>query len=87
LPQRPLVVASTPVQTTAEAKKIELVSKQLQADAEATLQNFQVVTMERQKLEEELQLSINSYSNVDKAVGNLSRDQAKVLKRIHEKEK
>jgi hypothetical protein len=43
--------------------------------------------MERQKLEEELQLSINSYSNVDKAVGNLSRDQAKVLKRIHEKEK
>merc|ERR1711916_230383 len=73
-------------QTTAEAKKIELVSKQLQADAEATLQNFQVVTMERQKLEEELQLTINSYSNVDKAVANLARDQAKVLKKIHEKE-
>lgn len=86
LQERYTLLNKSLAQTTAEAKKIELVSKQLQADAEATLQNFQVVTMERQKLEEELQLSINSYSNVDKAVGNLSRDQAKVLKRIHEKE-
>lgn len=86
LQERYTLLNKSLAQTTAEAKKIELVSKQLQADAEVTLQNFQVVTMERQKLEEELQLSINSYSNVDKAVGNLSRDQAKVLKRIHEKE-
>lgn len=86
LQERYTLLNKSLAQTTAEAKKIELVSRQLQTDAEATLQNFQVVTMERQKLEEQLQLSVNSYSNVDKAVANLAREQAKVLKKIHEKE-
>ena len=62
LQERYTLLSKSLEQTTAEAKKIELISKQLLVDAEVTLQNFQVVTLERQKLEEDLQTSINSYS-------------------------
>lgn len=86
LQERYTLLSKSLVQTTAESKKIELTSKQLFVDAELTLQNLQVVTLERQKLEEELQAAHNSHSTVNKAVENLKREQGKVLKRTHEKE-
>jgi chromosome segregation ATPase len=72
------------MQTTSESKKVELISKQLSIDAETILQNLQVVTLERQKLEEDLQLNIVTNSNVNKSVLNLVKDQNKILKKIHE---
>lgn len=73
-------------QTDGEAKKLDAISKTLGADAESLLQNLQVVNRERQRLEEESMAARSARSNVDKAVENLLRKQAKILKSIHEYE-
>ena len=86
LQERYQLLAKSLTQTDAEAKKLDLITKQLTNDAEALLQNLQVVTLERQKLEEELTLLKSGRHNVDKAVQNLIVEKSKVQKKIHEEE-
>ena len=86
LQERYTLLNKSLLQTEAEAKKLEVAAKQINGDTETVIQNIQVVTQERQKLEDELQLLYSTYSNTNKAVENLSKDQLKVLKQIHEKE-
>lgn len=73
-------------QTDGEMKKLENLSKALVTDADSLLQNLQIVTRERQKLEEEMQGSKSTHSNVNKAVVNLAKKKMKVIKTIHERE-
>lgn len=73
-------------QTDAESKKLDLFGKQLSADAESLLQNLQIVTLERQKLEVDLATAHSTHSNVNKAIDNLRKEEVKILKKIHEKE-
>lgn len=73
-------------QTDGEAKKLEAISKALGVDSESLLQSLQIVTRERQKLEEEINLTLSTHSNVNKAVQNLLKQKAKIIKMIHEKE-
>ena len=73
-------------QTDGEMKKLESLSKSLVTDAESLLQNLQIVTRERQKLEEEMQGSKSTHSNVNKAVANLAKKKLKVMKTIHDRE-
>ena len=73
-------------QTEAESKKLDLVTKELKNNSDSTIQNLQVVTQERQRMEEDLELLHSTKSNVNKAVANLNKEQLKVLKTIHEKE-
>lgn len=84
--ERYTLLSKSLAQTDNEGKKLDLVTKQLNHEAEAVMQNLQTVTQERQKMEEELQMLFSTYSNVNKAVTNLGRDQSKLLKQIHEKE-
>jgi chromosome segregation ATPase len=86
LQERYALLNKSLAQTEAEGKKIDGVTKQLEIDAESLLQSLQVVTQERQRMEEEIQLIYSSHSNISKAVQNLLREQGKVLKRIHERE-
>lgn len=86
LQERYTLLSKSLAQTDSEGKKLDLVTKQLNHDAEAVVQTLQTVTQERQKMEEELQTLFSTYSNVNKAVNNLGRDQSKLLKLIHEKE-
>lgn len=86
LQERFTLLSKSLTQTDAEAKKLDGFSKQLSTDAESLLQSLQVVTQERQRMEEEVQLIHSTHSNVSKAVQNLLKEQTKALKRIHEKE-
>eukprot|EP01041_Mallomonas_annulata_P004007 gene4007-7982_t len=74
------------VQTESDSKKLDGQSKQLKIDGEALLQSLMIVARERQRVEEEVQLTLSAQSNVTKAVQNLLKDQSKILKRIHERE-
>lgn len=73
-------------QTDGEAKKLDAISKTLGADAESLLQNLQVVNRERQRLEEESMAAKSTQSNISKAVENLLRKQAKLMKQMHDYE-
>jgi len=84
--ERYTLLSKSLAQTDNEAKKLEVVSKQLNGEGDSIIQNLQVVTQERQKMEEELLTLYSTHSNVNKAVGNLGKDEGKLLKRIHEKE-
>lgn len=84
--ERYTLLSKSLTQTDAETKKLEVAGKQLTADAESLLQNLQIVTLERQKMEEEMQTAHSSHSNVNKAIVNLEKDHMKLLKKIHEKE-
>ena len=86
LQERFTLLSKSNQQTIAEVKRVELISKQLVTDADATLQNLQVVTLERQRLEEELVLSMSTSSNVNKAVVNLNKEQEKMVQKIHKLE-
>ena len=86
LQERYTLLSKSLTQTDGEAKKLDAVTKQLNTDAEFLLQNIQVVTQERQKIEESIQSAQSMHSNVSKAVENLQKDQARVLARIHERE-
>lgn len=86
LQERYTLLNKSLLQTEAEAKKLEVAAKQINGDTETVIQNIQVVTQERQKLEDELQILYSTYSNTNKAVENLSKDQLKILKQIHSKE-
>lgn len=86
LQERYTLLNKSLLQTDAESKKLDTAAKQINGDTESVIQNIQVVTQERQKLEDELQLLYSTYSNTNKAVENLGKDQLKVLKQIHDKE-
>jgi len=86
LQERYTLLSKSLNQTDGEAKKLDVLAKQLNTDAEFLLQNLQIVTQERQKIEESIQSAQSMHSNVGKAVENLLKDQAKVLERIHERE-
>jgi len=73
-------------QTENDGKKLDVQLKQLKIDSEALLQNLMLVQRERQRLQEEVQLTASAASNVSKAVQNLLKEQTKLLKRIHERE-
>jgi coiled-coil domain-containing protein 40 len=73
-------------QTDAESKKLENIAKTLTTDSESLLQNLQIITRQRQTLEEEITLETGSRSNISKATENLLRQQKKVLEAIHELE-
>lgn len=86
LQERYTLLSKSLTQTDAEAKKLDILGKQLSADAESLLQNLQIVTLERQKMEVEMATAHSQHSNVNKAIENLHKDQLKVLKKIHDKE-
>lgn len=86
LQERFALLTKSLAQTDSEMKKLEGLSKSLVADADSLLQNLQVVTRERQKMEEEMQNSKSTHSNVNKAVENLVKKKLKVMKTIHERE-
>lgn len=86
LQERYMLLSKSLQQTDAEAKKLDLIAKQLGADADALLSALQIVTQERQKLEEEINTSQSTHSNVNKAILNLRKSQMKVLKNKHERE-
>jgi chromosome segregation ATPase len=86
LQERYTLLSKSLAQTDAENKKLDLLTKSLEHDLEIQMSNLQTVTQERQKMEEELQLHYSTYSNVNKAVTNLSKDTGKLIKQIHEKE-
>ena len=84
--ERYTLLTKSLAQTDSEMKKLEGISKALVTDAESLLQNLQIVTRERQKLEEDMQSSKSTHSNVNKAVVNLAKKKMKIIKTIHERE-
>lgn len=84
--ERYTLLSKSLAQTDAEAKKLDAITKQLNNEADAIIQNLQTVTHERQKMEEDLQMQHSTHSNINKAVDNLGKDEGKILKRIHERE-
>jgi chromosome segregation ATPase len=84
--ERYTLLSKSLAQTDAESKKLDTVAKQLGNEGDSIIQSLQVVTQERQKLEDELLTLYSTHSNVNKAVDNLGKDQTKLLKRIHDKE-
>ncbi|RYH29899.1 hypothetical protein EON65_06985 [archaeon] len=84
--ERYTLLSKSLAQTEAESKKLDSIAKQISNENESVIQNLQVVTQERQKMEEELQVLYSTFSNVNKAVSNLDKDQNKLLKMIHQKE-
>lgn len=73
-------------QTDVESKKLENITKTLTTDSESLLQNLQIITRERQRIEEEIALETGSKSNINKATENLLKQQAKLLGSIHQLE-
>ena len=86
LQERYTLLSKSLEQTDAEAKKLDALAKQLGNEAEQLLQNLQVVTLERQKVEEQMNTSIGMSAQTNKAVEGLLKEQARVLEKIHEKE-
>lgn len=86
LNERFTLLSKSLAQTDAEMKKLDGAAKVLGADSEALIANLQLVTRERQALEEDVQQAKTNHNNVNKAVKNLNKDVAKILKRIHERE-
>jgi chromosome segregation ATPase len=84
--ERYTMLSKSLAQTDSDAKKLDVVAKQLGNEGDSIIQSLQVVTQERQKLEDELLTIYSTHSNVNKAVDNLGKDQEKLLKRVHERE-
>eukprot|EP00428_Durinskia_dybowskii_P061311 CAMPEP_0170368296 /NCGR_PEP_ID=MMETSP0117_2-20130122/7381_1 /TAXON_ID=400756 /ORGANISM="Durinskia baltica, Strain CSIRO CS-38" /LENGTH=919 /DNA_ID=CAMNT_0010622953 /DNA_START=50 /DNA_END=2809 /DNA_ORIENTATION=+ len=84
--ERFTLLSKSLAQTDSEAKKLDVVAKQLNNEGDSIIQSLQAVTQERQKLEDELLTIHSTHSNVNKAVDNLGKDQGKLLKRIHDRE-
>ena len=86
LQERYTLLTKSLAQTDSEAKKLEIVAKSLDTDADSLAQNLVLVTHERQHMEEEVQLTQAARSNVSKVTENLIKDQGKLIKKIHERE-
>ena len=86
LQERYILLTKSLAQTDAEAKKLELVAKSLDTDADSLAQNLVLVTQERQHMEEDVQTTHAARSNISKATENLIKEQGKLIKKIHERE-
>jgi len=86
LQERYTLLTKSLTQTDGEAKKLDGLAKQLGADAESLLQNLQVVTQERQKVEDQAASANSMHGQTNKAVDNFGREIKKVLDKIHLKE-
>ena len=86
LQERYTLLNKSYVQTEADAKRVDAQAKQIRTEAESLLQNLMLVSRERQRLEEEVQLAMSTQTNVTKAVQNLLREQSKLLQKIHDRE-
>lgn len=84
LQERYTLLTKSLQQTDIESKKLDAVAKTLGNDSENLLQNLQIITRERQKLEEEMNLQLGSKSNINKATENLLKKQQQVLNQIHQ---
>ncbi len=86
LQERYSLLSKSLEQTDGEAKKLDALTKQLGGEAETLLQNLQMVTLERQKVEESMTQSQNMHQQTNKAVANLMKEQGKMVERIHGRE-
>ncbi len=86
LQERYTLLTKSLAQTEVDSKKLDAVTKTLNHETDGIISNLQLVTQERQKMEEELQLLYSTFSNVNKAKSNLDRDAGRLMKMIHEKE-
>ncbi len=86
LQERYTLLSKSLEQTDAEAKKLDGLAKQLGNEAEQLLQNLQVVTLERQKVEEQMNTNLGLSAQTNKAVEGLLKEQARILEKIHERE-
>ena len=73
-------------QTDEEEKKVDGLAAQLKQQVDQIAQNIQVVTRERQKLEEGIAQNKNTQTTVSKAVRNLDKATAVIVAQSHEKE-
>lgn len=86
LHERYTILTKSLQQTDLEAKKLDLVAKQIGADAESLLSNLQIVTLERHGLEDAINATFSAKSNINKAIVNLRKQQSEILKKIHKME-
>jgi chromosome segregation ATPase len=86
LQERYSLLTKSLAQTDADSKKLETAAKVLDTDSESLLQSLLLVTQQRQKMEDDVQHTYSTRSNVTKAVNNLLKEQGKLLKRVHERE-
>jgi coiled-coil domain-containing protein 40 len=86
LQERYTLLTKSLAQTDAEARKLDIVAKSLDADADALAQNLVLVTQERQNMEDEVQITLSARTNVSKATENLMKEQSKFLKKAHDRE-
>lgn len=70
-------------QTDIESKKLDLITKNLTTDSDSLLSNLQIITRERQLLEDEIVLQYGSKSNINKSTENLIKKQQKIIENIH----
>ena len=73
-------------QTDEEERKVDSLAAQLKQQVDQIAQNIQVVTRERQKLEEGIAANKNAQTTVSKAVRNLNKATTTVVAQSHEKE-
>jgi coiled-coil domain-containing protein 40 len=86
LQERYTLLTKSLAQTDSEARKLDIVAKSLDADADALAQNLVLVTQERQNMEDEVQITLSARANVSKATENLMKEQSKFLKKAHDRE-
>lgn len=86
LQERYTLLTKSLAQTDAEARKLDIVAKSLDTDADALAQNLVLVTQERQNMEDEVQITLSARTNVSKATENLMKEQSKFLKKAHDRE-
>lgn len=86
LQERYTLLTKSLAQTDSEARKLDIVAKSLDADADALAQNLVLVTQERQNMEDEVQITLSARTNVSKATENLMKEQSKFLKKAHDRE-
>jgi coiled-coil domain-containing protein 40 len=86
LQERYTLLTKSLAQTDAEARKLDIVAKSLDTDADALAQNLVLVTQERQNMEDEVQITLSARTNVSKATENLIKEQSKFLKKAHDRE-
>jgi hypothetical protein len=66
LQERFTLLSKSLTQTDNEGKKLDTVNKQHTQEAESLLQSLQIVMLERQKMQEEVQLIHSTQTNISK---------------------
>jgi chromosome segregation ATPase len=68
LQERFALLSKSLSQTDAEGKKLDTINKQYTGEAESLLQSLQIVTLERQKMQDEVQLVHSTQTNISKVL-------------------